>query len=118
MGGVLKSASDERTGDMNMRSAAVASAATAIMLLGACGDDDDSSSTTSESSTTMPTRSWRTATTEAPDDGQTIVAEGFVELVATADHGDRPLSPYAVERDGEVTGDFRMAGHWVSHRRP
>jgi hypothetical protein len=90
-----------------------ASAAAAIMLLGACGDDNDSSTTTSESSTTMPTRSWRTATTEAPDDGQTIVAKGFVELVRTADHGERPMNVYAVEQDGEVAGDFRMSGHHV-----
>ena len=88
---------------MRMRFAAVARAATAILLFSACSDDDDSSSTT-ESSTT---------TTEAPEGGKTIVAEGFVELVATADHGERPLSLYAVEEDGEVTGDFRMSGHRV-----
>ena len=91
---------------MNKRfSAPVISAATAILLLGACGDDNDSSTATSESSTT---------TTEAPDDGRTIVAEGFVDLVGTAHHGELPdLSVWAVEEDGEVSGDFRMSGHRV-----
>lgn len=84
-------------GQMKMRFAAVASAATAILLLSAC-NGDDSSTTTSEPSTT---------TSAAV--GTTTLAKGEdVELVGDTGTAGQTLNITAEEVNGEVTGEFRV----------